>query len=236
MGTIRSATAIRFGKPVIFLLCLAPFGLLVWRALSEGLGANPVETVVHSTGSWALRLLLVTLAVTPLQRLSGQPWLGGYRRLLGLFAFFYAVLHFAAYLVLDRALVWEDISTDLTKRPYIVVGFGALLLLVPLAVTSTRGWIKRLGHHWLTLHRAVYAIAILAVLHFLWLVKADTLEPLIYAAVLAILIAFRVPWRRLVGRRIAGQEGVTAAVMAPCTQERLRAYPRWRCPREENNK
>lgn len=199
--TLRPDTAVRFGMPVIFLLCLAPFGLLVWRALSDGLGANPVEAVIHFTGSWALRLLLVTLAITPLRRLSGLPWLGWFRRQLGLFAFFYAVLHFTAYLVLDRALVWEDITTDLTKRPYIVVGFVALLLLVPLAVTSTRGWIKRLGPHWLTLHRAVYAIAILAVLHFLWLVKADTLEPLIYAAVLTVLIAFRVPWGRLASRR-----------------------------------
>jgi sulfoxide reductase heme-binding subunit YedZ len=198
---LRPDIAVRFGKPVIFLLCLAPFGLLVWRALSDGLGANPVEAVVHFTGSWALRLLLVTLAVTPLRRLSGQPWLIRFRRMLGLFAFFYALLHFAAYLVLDRALVWEDITTDLTKRPYILVGFTALLLLVPLAVTSTRGWIKRLGRHWVTLHRTVYVIAILAVLHFLWLVKADTLEPLIDAAVLAVLLAFRVPWGRWVGRR-----------------------------------
>jgi sulfoxide reductase heme-binding subunit YedZ len=199
--TLRPDTAVRFGKPLVFLLCLTPLGLLVWRALSDGLGANPVEAIVHFTGSWALRLLLVTLAVTPLRRLSGQPWLIRFRRMLGLFAFFYALLHFAAYLILDRALVWEDITTDLTKRPYIVVGFVALLLLVPLAITSTRGWIKRLGRHWVTLHRIVYVIAILAVLHFLWLVKADTLEPLINAAVLAVLLAFRVPWGRLVGRR-----------------------------------
>ncbi|MGB4333886.1 MAG: protein-methionine-sulfoxide reductase heme-binding subunit MsrQ [Chromatiaceae bacterium] len=199
--TLRPDVAVRFGKPLVFLLCLTPLALLVWRALSDGLGANPVEAIVHFTGSWALRLLLVTLAVTPLRCLSGQPWLIRFRRMLGLFAFFYALLHFAAYLILDRALVWEDIITDLTKRPYILVGFTALLLLVPLAVTSTRGWIKRLGRHWVTLHRIVYVIAILAVLHFLWLVKADTLEPLINAAVLAVLLAFRVPWGRLVGRR-----------------------------------
>jgi hypothetical protein len=121
--TLRPDVAVRFGKPLVFLLCLTPLALLVWRALSDGLGANPVEAIVHFTGSWALRLLLVTLAVTPLRRLSGQPWLIRFRRMLGLFAFFYALLHFAAYLVLDRALVWEDIITDLTKRPYIVVGF-----------------------------------------------------------------------------------------------------------------
>jgi len=196
----RPDTLVRFGKPFVFLLCLVPFGLLAWRTLNGGLGANPVEAVLHFTGSWALRLLLVTLAVTPLRRLSGQRWLVRFRRMLGLFAFFYAVLHVTAYLVLDRALVWEDIVTDLTKRPYIVVGFIAFLLLIPLAVTSTRGWVKRLGRYWLTLHRAVYAIAILAVLHFLWLVKADTLEPLTDAAVLAVLLAFRVPWGRLRGQ------------------------------------
>lgn len=193
-------TAIRFGKPLCFLLCLAPFGLLAWRTLDDGLGPNPVEAVVHFTGSWALRLLLVTLAVTPLRRLTGLPWLLRFRRMLGLFAFFYASLHFSAYLLLDRALVWEDILKDLTERPYIVVGFAALVLLIPLAVTSTRGWVRRLGRRWQTLHRAVYAIAVLGVLHFLWLVKADILEPLIDGAVLAGLLAFRVPWGPLIER------------------------------------
>jgi sulfoxide reductase heme-binding subunit YedZ len=200
MPTLNPKTAIRFGKPLCFLLCLLPFGLLVWRILTEALGPNPVETVVHFTGSWALRLLLVTLAVTPLRRLAGLPWLLRFRRMLGLFAFFYAVLHFSAYLLLDRALVWEDILKDLTERPYIVVGFIALILLIPLAVTSTRGWVRRLGRRWQTLHRAVYAIAVLGVLHFLWLVKADTLEPLIDGAVLAVLLAFRVPWASLAER------------------------------------
>ena len=197
--------AIRLGKSLCFMICLAPFALLSWRTLSDGLGPNPVESVVHFTGSWALRLLLVTLAVTPLRRLAGLPWLMRFRRMLGLFAFFYAVLHFSAYLVLDRALVWDDILIDLSKRPYIMVGFAALLLLVPLAVTSTRGWVRRLGRRWQTLHRVVYAIAVLGVLHFLWLVKADTLEPLIDAAVLAGLLALRLPWGRWTERwRLAG--------------------------------
>ncbi len=200
MSALSPQTAIRFGKPLCFLLCLLPFGLLVWRALADGLGPNPVEAVVHFTGSWALRLLLVTLAVTPLRRLTGLPWLLRFRRMLGLFAFFYVVLHFSAYLLLDRALVWEDILKDLTERPYIVVGFAALILLVPLAVTSTRGWVRRLGRRWQTLHRTVYAIAVLGILHFLWLVKADTLEPLIDGAVLAVLLAFRVPWGLLAER------------------------------------
>jgi methionine sulfoxide reductase heme-binding subunit len=194
MSSLSPQSAIRFGKPLCFLLCLLPFGLLVWRTLSDGLGPNPVEAVVHFTGSWALRLLLVTLAVTPLRRLTGLPWLLRFRRMLGLFAFFYAALHFSAYLVLDRALVWEDILKDLTERPYIVVGFSAFVLLVPLAVTSTRGWVRRLGRRWQTLHRAVYVIAALGVLHFFWLVKADTAEPLIDGAVLVGLLAFRVPW------------------------------------------
>jgi sulfoxide reductase heme-binding subunit YedZ len=200
MRALSPQTAIRVGKPVCFLLCLLPFGLLVWRTLADALGPNPVEAVVHSTGSWALRLLLVTLTVTPLRRLTGLPWLLRFRRMLGLFAFFYAALHFSAYLLLDRALVWEDILKDLTERPYIAVGFAALVLLIPLAVTSTRGWARRLGRRWQTLHRAVYAIAVLGVLHFLWLVKADILEPLIDGAVLAGLLAARVRWGPLVAR------------------------------------
>jgi sulfoxide reductase heme-binding subunit YedZ len=202
----RSEKAVRFGKPLVFLLCLTPFALLLWRALAGGLGPNPVEEVIHVTGSWALRLLLATLAVTPLRRLTGWPWLVRFRRMLGLFVFFYAALHFSAYLVLDRALVWDDIVADLTERPYIMVGFAALVLLVPLAATSTRGWVRRLGRRWQTLHRAVYVIAVLGVLHFLWLVKADTLEPLIDGAVLALLLAFRVPWGRLAGRWNLGSE------------------------------
>lgn len=197
LPSLSVETAIRIGKPLVFLLCTVPFGLLVWRTVDNALGANPVETVVHTTGSWALRFLLVTLAVTPLRRLAGLPWLLRFRRMLGLFAFFYAVLHFSAYLFLDRALVWQDISDDIFKRPYIVVGFAAFLMLVPLAITSTRGWIRRLGRRWQLLHRAVYAIAVLGVLHYLWLVKADIREPVIYGALLALLLAFRLPWTRL---------------------------------------
>ncbi|WP_295437201.1 sulfite oxidase heme-binding subunit YedZ [uncultured Thiodictyon sp.] len=189
----------RYGKPLVFLLCLLPLALLGWRIAAGRLGANPVEAVLHFTGAWGLRLLLVTLAVTPLRRLTGRGWLLRFRRMLGLFAFFYVVLHVAVYLVLDRGLAWEEIVTDLAKRPYIMVGFAAFVLLVPLAVTSTRGWVRRLGRRWQLLHRSVYLIAVLGVLHFLWLVKADLREPLIYAAVLAVLLAARVPWPRLGG-------------------------------------
>ncbi len=195
----RESAAVRYGKPLVFLLCLLPLALLGWRIAAGRLGANPVEAVLHFTGAWGLRLLLVTLAVTPLRRLTGRGWLLRFRRMLGLFAFFYVVLHVAVYLVLDRGLAWEEIVTDLAKRPYIMVGFAAFVLLVPLAVTSTRGWVRRLGRRWQLLHRSVYLIAVLGVLHFLWLVKADLREPLIYAAVLAVLLAARVPWARLGG-------------------------------------
>jgi sulfoxide reductase heme-binding subunit YedZ len=193
---VPSERALRHGKFLVFILCLLPLGLLSWQISTNTLGPNAVEAVLHFTGIWALRLLLVTLAVTPLRRLTGLVRLVRLRRMLGLFAFFYALLHLTVYLVLDRALVWADIVKDLTERPYIIVGFAALVLLVPLAVTSTRGWVKRLGRRWQLLHRSVYLIGILAVLHFLWLVKADLREPLIYAAVLAVLLAARVPWAR----------------------------------------
>ena len=191
----------RYGKPVLFGLCLLPLAILVWRIATDRLGANPVEEVLHDTGSWALRLLLATLAVTPLRRLTGYGWLVRFRRMLGLFAFFYAILHLAVYLVLDRTLDWGEVITDLTERPYIAVGFCAFVLLVPLAVTSTHSWQRRLGHRWQLLHRTVYLIAILGVLHFAWLVKADLIEPLVDAAVLALLLALRLPWPRLGDRR-----------------------------------
>ena len=139
----EAAIRLRLGRPRVFLLCLAPLLVLAWRIGSNDLGPNPVEAVLHFTGLWALRMLLVTLALTPLRRLTGLPWLLRFRRMLGLFAFFYAVLHFVAYLVLDRALVWEEILRDLTERSYIALGFLALILLLPLAITSTRGWMRR---------------------------------------------------------------------------------------------
>jgi sulfoxide reductase heme-binding subunit YedZ len=189
-------TLVRWLKPLVFLLCLVPLGLLAWRVADGRIGPNPIEAVLHFTGLWALYLLLITLGVTPLRVLTGAPWLTRFRRMLGLYAFFYAVLHFAVYLVLDRALMWDEIVTDIARRPYITVGFVALVLLIPLAVTSTKGWMRRLGRRWKPLHRAIYAIGILGVLHFLWLVKQDLGEPLLYAAILAVLLAFRLPWRR----------------------------------------
>jgi methionine sulfoxide reductase heme-binding subunit len=181
-------------KAAAHALALWPLVQLVRGAVGDGLGADPVAALTHGTGDWALRLLLLTLAMTPLRHLLGQPWPIRFRRLLGLYAFLYACLHLATYLVLDLGGWWRQIFEDIVKRPYITVGFTAWLLLVPLAITSTRGWMRRLGRRWAQLHRAVYAAAILAVLHFLWLVKSDLREPLIYAAVLSVLLGVRV-WR-----------------------------------------
>ncbi|WP_296699980.1 sulfite oxidase heme-binding subunit YedZ [Thiocapsa sp. UBA6158] len=196
----RSEILVRYGKPLGFLLCLVPLGFLISRGASGALGPNPVEVITHFTGDWTLRLLLVTLAVTPLRRLTGQAWLVRFRRMLGLFAFFYAVLHFTTYLWLDRFFDLGTIAEDVLKRPYITVGFAAFVLMVPLAITSTQDWIRRLGRRWKRLHRAIYAIGVLGVLHYLWLVKADLLEPAIYAIILAVLLGLRVPWADLAAR------------------------------------
>jgi methionine sulfoxide reductase heme-binding subunit len=200
---------VRSAKPLVFLLCLLPLAVLAWAAVTDGLGANPVEALIHGTGDWALRFLLLTLAMTPLKRLLGQPWPIRFRRMLGLFAFFYACLHLLTYAWIDQGFDWPGILQDVVKRPYITVGLAAFLLLVPLAVTSTRAMVRRLGRRWKSLHRAVYAIGVLAVVHFLWLVKADLLEPGIYALILVILLLARVPFGRieLVGRWLRGLAG-----------------------------
>jgi len=197
-------------KPLLFFACLWPLGRLLLGAFSllgVDLGANPVEAILDSCGNWALRFLLATLAISPLARLGGWRWLVRYRRMLGLFAFTYALAHFATYAVLDQRLAVHSILEDILERPYITIGFTALLLLVPLAITSTRGWMRRLGRRWQVLHRLVYPIAILGVWHFYWQVKLDTLEPTIYAIVLAVLLAERL-WRRSQRARR------TAAIMA----------------------
>lgn len=182
-------------KTVAHALALSPLASLVHGAVHDSLGADPVAAITHATGEWALRLLLLGLALTPLRRLTGQSWPIRFRRLVGLYAFFYACLHLATYLVLDLGGYWTQVFDDIVKRPYITVGFTAWLLLIPLALTSTRGWIRRLGRRWGQLHRLVYVAAILAVLHFLWLVKSDLREPLVYAAVLALLLGARLWWR-----------------------------------------
>jgi sulfoxide reductase heme-binding subunit YedZ len=173
---------------------LVPLAALVVGALRGELGANPVETVTHVTGEWTLRLLLLTLAVTPLRRILGRAGLAPYRRTLGLLAFTYACLHLSTYVALDLGFDLGAVAEDVAKRPYITVGFTAFCLLVPLAATSTRAMVRRLGRRWITLHRLVYVAATLGVIHFLWLVKADLREPLIYAGVLALLLALRAWW------------------------------------------
>ena len=201
----------KFVKPIIFLLCLVPLVSLVWSGFHGALGANPIEKVTHITGDWALRLLLLTLAVTPASKVLGWGFLLRWRRMLGLYAFFYAALHFLTYLVLDQFFDFSEIGKDILKRPYITVGFTAFLLLIPLAVTSTNTMMKRLGRNWKRLHQLVYVIALLAVLHFLWLVKADNLEPLIYAVILILLFAARV-WLQRRGKAIHHPAEKTASV------------------------
>jgi sulfoxide reductase heme-binding subunit YedZ len=185
---------VRAAKAAIFVAALAPAVRLAWRAATDDLGANPIEAVTLATGRWTLRLLLVTLAVTPVRRLTGWNRLISFRRMLGLFAFFYATIHFLIYLAIDQFFDWQTIVEDVTKRPFIMAGFGAFILLVPLAVTSTAGWVRRLGRRWRQLHRLIYLSAALAVLHFAWKVKSDLRDPLQYAAVLGVLLAFRVAW------------------------------------------
>ncbi|QWP74956.1 protein-methionine-sulfoxide reductase heme-binding subunit MsrQ [Lysobacter sp. K5869] len=189
-------------KTLAHLLALTPAAILAWQIRAEfltgsgGLGADPVAAIEHRLGLWALRFLMIALAVTPLRQLTGQAVLLRFRRLLGLYAFFYASLHLAAYLVLDLRGYWTQIFEEIAKRPYITVGFAAWLLLVPLALTSTQGMMRRLGRLWGRLHQLVYAIAVLAVLHFWWLVKSDIREPALYAGILAALLGWRV-WKRV---------------------------------------
>ena len=179
-------------KGAAFLASLAPVSLLTYGAVTGDLGVNPVETITRSTGIWTLTFLLVTLGVTPLRKLSGWHWLIKLRRMLGLFAFFYACLHFGTFILFDHFFDLEEIVKDVAKRPFITAGFTSFLLLIPLALTSTSGMIRRLGRRWQQLHRLVYLVAIGGILHFFWLVKADMTRPIRYGAILTLLLAFRV--------------------------------------------
>lgn len=185
---------LRNPKLWLFAICLLPLARLFVLGFGDGLGANPIEFITHSTGTWTLVGLLVTLSVTPLRRLTGRADLIRYRRMLGLFAFFYAALHFMTYLWLDQFFDLAGIAKDIAKRPFVTVGFAAFVLLIPLAATSTRAMMRRLGRRWQQLHRLVYLIALLGVIHYLWLVKKDLTQPLIFGAVLILLLAMRLPW------------------------------------------
>lgn len=181
----------QLAKPVVFMLCLLPFIVLLWQLLNDALGANPIEAFTRRSGEWGLRFLLLTLAMTPLRQLIKQSWPLRFRRMLGLFAFFYVCIHLSSYIALDQFFDWREIWGDILKRPFITVGMTAFVLLIPLAVTSTKGMMRRLGRNWLRLHRLVYVIAVAAVLHFFWLVKADLYWPTFYAVILAFLLGFR---------------------------------------------
>ena len=183
------------GQVVVTLAALGPLAWLGISTLSGTLGANPVETLEHATGDWTLRLLLATLAVTPARRTFGLSWLAPYRRTLGLLAFAYCTLHLSIYALVDLWGAWDTLIEDVVKRPYVTAGATGFLLLLPLAITSTRAWMRRLGRRWVVLHRLVYGAAIAGCLHFLWLVKADHREPAIYAGILALLLLARV-WPR----------------------------------------
>ena len=184
--------SLRWIKVVVFLACLVPLARLGAKALSGNLGANPIEVITHSTGDWTLVFLLVTLSITPLRKLTGQLWLIRFRRMFGLFAFFYVTLHFLTYIWLDKFFDLHEMLADIAKRRFITVGFTGFVFLIPLAITSTAGWIRRLGgRRWNRLHRLIYVSAMAGVIHYWWLVKADIRKPEEYAAVLSLLLGYR---------------------------------------------
>ena len=199
----------KLAKPATFAVCLAPFLWLGFRAWSGRLSVNPIEDITLTTGIWALRFLVISLAITPVRRITGWNRLVQYRRMLGLFAFFYATLHVATYVVLDLFFAWDLIFADILTRPFITAGMVAFVTLVPLALTSTRGWIRRLGRRWQLLHRLVYVSAIAAAVHYLWKVKVVIGSPVYYAAIVAGLLLFRLAWALRARRQAALQAADT---------------------------
>ena len=198
-------------KPVVFVACLGPFSWLLYNAFWGDLGANPVETITNETGIRTLRLLATTIAITPIRWLTKWNPIINFRRMIGLFAFFYGTIHFSIYFVLDRSLMFDGLWEDIVKRPYITVGFTAFVLMIPLAATSTKGWIRRLGgKRWNLLHRLVYASAALGVLHYWWKVKLDVTNPMIYAAIVAVLLGWRLV--KAIGKRQAASATRTMPV------------------------
>ena len=181
----------KYLKPLVFFAGLIPLGRLGWKALNAGLGANPIQVITWSTGTWTLVFRMVTLSNTPVRRLTRQYWLIQFRRMFGLFAFFYACLHFTTYIWLDQFFDFDSIAKDVVKRPFITVGFTAFVLLIPLALTSTQASIRRLGKRWQMIHRLIYVTAVLGVIHYIWLVKKDIRKPVIYASILGVLFGYR---------------------------------------------
>ena len=195
---MNTVAQIRFvWKPIVFIACLIPFGLIVGDIfnITGSLGANPIEEIQDRFGNWGLRFIMITLAVTPLRQLSGWQWLVRFRRMLGLFAFFYVLMHFVVWLVLDQSLLLSAIGEDIFERPFITIGFAAFLILIALALTSPIAVRRRMGRNWQKLHNAVYAAGVLGVWHYWWQVKLDASEPSVYAAILAFLLGYRL-WRR----------------------------------------
>jgi sulfoxide reductase heme-binding subunit YedZ len=201
---------LRYFKPVIFLACLAPLASLAWRGFHDELGANPIEAITHSTGTCTLVFLLVTLSVTPLRKLTRQYWLINLRRMFGLFAFFYGCLHLTTYVWLDKFFDVHQMLADIAKRRFITAGLAGFVLMIPLALTSTKGWIRRLGgKRWQALHRLIYLSAAAGVIHYIWLVKADLRSPLRYAFVLLVLLGYRIV--ASIVSRTKAEAGVTPA-------------------------
>ena len=189
---MRAILASKWTKVAIFIFCLMPFGDLVWRIIKSDLGANPVEYLQHATGDWTIRFLVFTLSITPFRKLLRLPDLIRFRRMLGLLAFFYVSLHFLTYLGPDQSFDLSAMWKDVAKRPFITVGFAAFVLLIPLAITSTTGWIRRLGgKRWQLLHRSIYVAAVCGVIHYYWLVKSDVRKPVFYGALVGILLLWR---------------------------------------------
>jgi sulfoxide reductase heme-binding subunit YedZ len=204
----------RYFKPVVFLACLVPLARLAWLGFHAGLGANPIEFITHSTGDWTLTFLLITLSITPLRKLTRQYWLISFRRMVGLFAFFYGSLHLMTYVWLDKFFDVHEMVHDIAKRRFITAGMTAFALMIPLALTSTKWSIRRLGKRWQMLHRLVYFSASVGVIHYIWLVKADLKKPLEYAFVLGILLMYRVVvWlvgQNTIKKRVAAEPQVIA--------------------------
>jgi sulfoxide reductase heme-binding subunit YedZ len=220
---VNSILTSKWTKVAVFLACLIPLGMLLWRAFHNGLagfpdnmdfGANPIEFITHATGDWTIRFLVITLAVTPLRKIPGLRQLIRFRRMFGLFAFFYGCLHFGTWIGLDKFFAWGEMWKDVQKRRFITVGFAAFVLMIPLAITSTAGMIRRLGaRRWQMLHRAIYASAVLGVIHYYWLVKSDERKPLQYAAMVGALLASRLGiW--IYGRRQRGTSDKGAPTQA----------------------
>jgi methionine sulfoxide reductase heme-binding subunit len=206
---------VRALKVPVFLVCLTPSFLLIWKGFHDGLGANPIDVITRSTGKWTLTFLLITLSVTPVRKLSGLTWLIRFRRMLGLFAFFYGTLHLTTYVWLDKFFNVHEMLHDIAKRRFITAGMTAWALMLPLAITSTTGWIRRMGgKRWQKLHRLIYFSAAAGVVHFIWLVKADLRRPFTYGAILAVLLAYRViAWllaKARARRSMAGQQPARA--------------------------